>query len=248
MSERRRRRRFLRLAALCAVIVAIAATLAFTRIDTSTDPCHAIPATQCDRLFADFGLPSLATSNDGTRLAVYDNGGNKSGLAVVDSRLTHGAPFTPNAAGYLEARLPVPVTRIGAVVSFHSAHPGAIGLLSWANSLVASRKNGPSSPLPNGSMHFAATNTDWIFSIWDAAKNTTDTLLRGQLALAADGTKYAFELVRDADTVTVRLPDGTTQSTKDPRIAQWAGAWACWELYEPDATRVPAGIEAIWAS
>jgi hypothetical protein len=248
MTEPRPRRRLRRLGVLCVVIAVVAATLAFVRMAASGDPCHAVPATQCDRLFADFGLPSLATTNDGTRLGVYDNGGNTAGLSVVDSQLIHGAPFTPNAAGYLEARLPVPVRRIGAIASFHSGLPGAIGLLSWANSLVASRANGPSGPLPNGSMHFTATNTNWIFSVWDAAKNTTDTLLRGPLSLAADGTEYTFEVVRDRDTVTVRLPDGTAQSVTDPRIAQWAGPWACWELYEFDATRTPATIDAIWAS
>lgn len=241
-----RRRRLVRVGA--GIVGTVVVILAFISINTSGDRCKDMSAAECDRVFADFSVPQLVASNDGTALGMYNNGGNVTGLEVVDSQLTHGAPLTPNAAGYLEARMAAPVTRIGAIVSFHSVNSGAIGLLSWANSLVASRGTGRPRPLPNGSVHFAATNTNWIFSIWDSAANTTVTLLNGRLALAADGTEYAFEVVRDGDTVTVQLPDGATQTVKDPRIAHWSGPWASWELYEPDATRVPASIEAIWAS
>lgn len=248
MSEPTTRRHHVRRATAGALTAAIVAILALATINTSDDRCDAMPATRCDRVFADFSSSQLATTNDGTPLGVYDNGGNTSGLAVVDSRLTHGAPLTRNAAGYLEARMGAPVTRIGAIASFHSSNSGAIGLISWASSVVETRKSGPSARLPNGSMHFAASNNDWIFSLWDSARNTTDTLLQGPLMLAADGTRYAFEVIRDGDRVTVRLPDGTTQSATDPRIGKWSGPWASWELYEPDPTRVPASIDAIWAS
>jgi hypothetical protein len=223
-------------------------TLAFISIHIPDDRCNDLSAAECDRVFDDFSSAQLMSSNDGTPLAVYNNGGNTAGLAAVDSQLSHGAAKFPNAAGYLEARMAAPVTRIGAIASFHSVNSGAVGLLSWANSLVAARGKGSPGPLPNGGMHFTASNAEWILSIWDSAANTTDTLLEGPLSLAADGTEYAFEVVRDGDTVTVRLPDGATQSTKDPRIAKWSGPWACWELYEADEMRVPATIAAIWAS
>ena len=223
-------------------------TLAFVSIHLGDDRCDDLSATACDRVFDDFGSPQLTSSNDGTPLAVYNNGGNTAGLAAVDRQLSHGAPTTLNAAGYLEARMAAPVTRIGAIASFHSDNSGALGLLSWASSLVAARGTGSPGPLPNGGMHFAASNTEWILSIWDAAANATHTLLAGPLSLAADGTQYAFDAVREGDTVTVRLPDGTTHSASDPRIGQWSGPWACWELYEADQTRVPATIEAVWAS
>jgi hypothetical protein len=246
MSEPGSRRHSARLVRVGAPIIGAAVlTLGFTAMSSAGGPPNNMPATG---VFADFRTAGLVTTKDGTPLAVYDNGGNATGLAVVNSQLTHGAPLIPNAAGYLEAGMAAPVTRIGAIVSFHGANSGAVGLLSWANSLVASRGAGFAGPLPNGGMHFAVSNTKWIFSVWDSAADTTDTLLDRPLALATDGTEYAFELVRDGDTVTVRLPDGTTQSTEDPRIGQWSGTWACWELYEADETRVPATIAAIWAS
>jgi hypothetical protein len=249
MSEPGTRRLSRRLGRVGAAVVGAAVlTLAFISIDVADDRCDDLSATQCDRVFDDFSSPQLMSSNDGTPLGVYNNGGNTAGLAAVDSQLSHGAPKTPNAAGYLEARMAAPVTRIGAIASFHSVNSGAIGLLSWANSLVAARGKGSPGPAPNGGMHFAASSAEWILSIWDSAANAIDTLLEGPLSLRADGTEYPFEVVREGDTVTVRLPDGTTHSASDPRIGQWSGPWACWELYEAGQTRVPATIEAIWAS
>lgn len=206
------------------------------------------PNAEHDRVFADFSSPQLLETNDGTPLAVLDNGRNVSGLAVVDSELTHGAPTGSNAAGYLEARMAAPVSRIGAVAEFHSANTGAIGLVASSESIAAQGGKGIRDQLPNGGILFAATNRDWHFGVWDSAANTEQVLLHGTLALAADGTGQAFEVVRYGDTVTVRLPDGTMQATADARIAEWSGPWASWGLYEFDAGRVPATLAAVWAS
>jgi hypothetical protein len=206
------------------------------------------PNTEHDRVFADFSLPNLRMTNDGTPLAILDTGRNASGLAVVNSELTHGAPTGSNAAGYLQARIDAPVSRIGAVAEFHSENSGAIGLVSASDSIADASGKGLRHTLPNAGLHFAATNKAWDFGVWDSAAKTVRVLLHGTLALPADGTGYAFEVVRYGDTVTVRLPDGTMQATEDWRIAQWTGPWAIWELYEFDAGQVPATVTAVWAS
>jgi hypothetical protein len=140
-----------------------------------------------------------------------------------------------------------PVSRIGAVAEFHSENSGAIGLVASSDSIAVANSNGNRDQLPNGIL-FAATNRAWQFGVWDTAAKTAHVLLQGTLALAADGTGQAFEVVRYGDTVTVRLPDGTMQATADSRIAEWSGPWASWELYEFDAGRVPATLTAVWAS
>ncbi len=224
------------------LILAMVAMVATANVGS----CDDAPGAECDTVFADFNSPDLQTTNDGTPLTTYDLG-NASGLAVSDSQLTHGPPLS-QAAGYLEARIAAPVTRIGAIVKFHSENSGAVGLISWADSMIATRKATPPNPIPNGSVHFAASNKSWSFGVWDSAAQQLHLLLYGSLALATDGTEYAFEVTRYGDTVTIRLPDGTTQATRDPRIAEWSGAWACWELYENDAAEVPATISSIWAA
>jgi hypothetical protein len=206
------------------------------------------PNTEHDRVFADFSSPQLRVTNDGTPLAVLDSGRNVSGLAVVNSELTHGFPKQSNAAGYLEARIDAPVSRIGAVAEFHSENSGAIGLVSSSESIADASGKGARDSLPNGGILFASTNRQWHFGVWDSAAKREHVLLHGTLALAADGTGQAFEVVRYGDTVTVRLPDGTMQATADSRIAQWTGPWANWQLYEFDTGQVPATLTAVWAS
>lgn len=200
-----------------------------------------------DRLFADFSSPRVQETNDGTALAVLDNGRNTAGLGVVDNAVTHGAPTGSNAAGYLEARMPGPVSRIGAVAKFRSENSGAIGLVISSESMAAPGGKGIADRLPNGIL-FAATNTAWHLGIWDSAANSEQVLLDGTLALSAVDAGVGFEVVRYGDTITVRLPDGTMRATADARIAEWSGPWASWELYEFDAGRVPAALTAIWAS
>jgi hypothetical protein len=251
MNEGLTERRFRRLrinGAACAGGIALAVVLGSIAIATVPTGSGASYAEE-DRLFADFSSAQLQKTNDGTSLAIYDNGGNASGLAAVDSELTHGAPTRHNAAGYLEARMGAPVTRIGAVAAFHSENSGAITLVLWSDSLVAAHDKKSPGPIPNGGVHFAADNKSWNLGVWDSAANTVQVLLHGTLAaLPADGTGQGFEVVRYGDTVMVRLPDSTIQATRDPRIAQWSGPWACWELYEYDAEQVPATLMSIWAS
>ena len=242
MSEQQTRRKSLRLRwSRVAIAGAAALTLALA------SSCEA-PKARGDRVFTDFSSPQLQATNDGTPLAVYDNGNNVSGLRVVDGQLTHGAPTTRNAAGYLEARITAPVTLIGAMAAFHSENSGDIALTSWSDSLVAAANRKPPGPIPNGGIHFVASNEEWHFGVWDSEAHTEQVLLNGPLALAADGTKYLFEVAREGDTVTVRLPDGATHTITDPRIGTWTGPWPCWELYEYDAERVPATFASVWAS
>lgn len=228
---------------LAVVLIVVLASIGTASVLARRDA----PSTEHDRVFTDFSLPQLDVSNDGTPLAFLDTGRNVSGLAVVNSELTHGVPTTSNAAGYLEARLDTPVNRLGAVAEFHSENSGAIGLFAASASIADDSGGGVREQLPNGGIHFAATNKNWSFGVWDAAANTQRVLLHGALSLPADGTGYAFEVVRYRDTVTVRLPDGTMQATADSRIAQWTGPWAYWELYEFDTRQTPATITAVWA-
>ncbi|MEO3761533.1 hypothetical protein ABGB19_25045 [Mycobacterium sp. B14F4] len=206
------------------------------------------PNHERDRVFADFTSRQLDVTNDGTPLTVLDSGRNISGLAVVDSELTHGSPKQANAAGYLQARIDAPVTRIGAVAEFHSANSGAIALISSADSLADDSGTGVRDRLPSSGMLFAATNRSWHFSVWDGVAKKMHVLLHGALALPADGTGHAFEVVRYGDTVTIRLPDGTMRATADARIARWSGPWAYWQLYEQNVGQVPATLTAVWAS
>jgi hypothetical protein len=233
----------------CAIAAGSVVTLALASIAIADVLAGSdAPNAEHDRVFADFSSPQLRETNDGTPLAVVDNGRNVSGLAAVGSELTHGAPTASNAAGYLQARMTAPVSRVGAVAEFHSENSGAIGLVASSDSIAQPSGNGLRDPLPNGGILFAATNRAWQFGVWDSAAKTEHVLLQGTLALAADGTGQAFEVVRYGDTVTVRLPDGTMQATADSRIAEWSGPWASWGLYEFDAGRVPATLTAAWAS
>ena len=241
MSEQQTRRKSLRLRwSRVAIAGATALTLALA------SSCEA-PKAGGDRVFTDFSSPQLQAANDGTPLAVFNNGNNVSGLAVVDGQLTHGDPVARNAAGFLEARMTAPVTLIGAMAAFHSQNSGDIGLTAWTDSIVAALKSQPLGPLPNGGIHFVASNKAWHFGVWDSEAHTEQVLLNGPLALAADGTNYEFEVAREGDTVTVRLPDGTTHTIRDPRIGAWSGPWVGWELYEYDADRVPATFASVWA-
>ena len=226
------------------VLILLLASIGIANVLAGTDA----PNTEHDRVFTDFSSPQLRVTNDGTPLSVLDTGRNVSGLAVVNSELTHGAPTESNAAGYLEARIDAPVSRIGAVAEFHSENSGAIGLVSWSESIAEDSGEGVRDQLPNGGILFAATNRQWHLGVWDSAAKTQHVLLHGTLALPADGTGHAFEVIRYGDTVTIRLPDGTMQATADPRIAQWTGPWANWELYEFNVGQAPATLGAVWAS
>lgn len=206
------------------------------------------PGADHDRVFADFASPQIGVSSDGTPLTVFDNGRNTHGLAALDSELAHGAPTAANAAGYLEARMSLPVNRIGAIVEFHSANSGAVGLISSSESIAAANRRGSPDRLPNAGIVFAASTTNWHLGVWDSEAKTEKVLLQGTLALAPDGLGHAFEVTRYGDTAVVRLPDGTMQATADWRIAQWSGPWASWELYEYDPGRVPVTLASVWAS
>ncbi|ULE33635.1 hypothetical protein [Mycobacterium sp. IDR2000157661] len=228
------------------VVALIVALAGIGLVDVLT--INELPNHERDRVFADFSSPRLDVTNDGTPLTVLDTGRNASELAVVGSELTHGRPEQSNAAGYLEARMTAPVSRIGAVAEFHSAKSGAIGLVSSSDSIADDSGTGVRAQLPSSGILFAATNRRWHFSVWDSAAQRQQVLLHGTLALPDDGTGHAFEVVRYGDVVTIRLPDGTMHATTDSRIAQWTGPWAYWQLYELDAEEVPATLTAVWGS
>jgi hypothetical protein len=188
------------------------------------------------------------TADTGQPLGVVDNGRNTTGLGVVDGRLTHGDPTGANAAGYLEAALPGQVQVIGAEAVF-SEDSGSIALISWQSSIADARGGATPDPIPNGGIHFVADAESWHLGVWDGVAGTEDILIQRDLGeVRADGvTPYRFEVTRQGDKVWVTTPDGTAGPFTDPRIADWSGPWACWELYEFEPGMNPAAFTNVWA-
>lgn len=215
-------------------------TVAAPRVEPSRTPSptpssSAVPKTvEVD--FSGSGIPDgFATFDDGTT----------SDMTVEGGRLVHGESTGGRGASYLETELPGDVQRIGAVVEFaDSPTPGAVALIAWEDSLVQSRT--VRNTLPRSGLHFVAFPGQWHVGIIDPDAAELETIIGSGKFPRAKGPQE-FDVVRDGDTVRVTDPSGTVTKVTDPRIAEYAGPWANWELYELDGDFAPASFLRVWA-
>ncbi|WP_185981677.1 lipase family protein [Skermania sp. ID1734] len=182
----------------------------------------------------------------GVPVATIEAGHSAKPASIASGRLVHGAPIGDNAASYLETMLAAPVTRIGATAVFQRPS-GSIALVVWQYSLAQARR-GHNAP-PKGAIHFVAGATSWKLSLFDATRGGEIGLLYGDYRAPGDfAAPRTFEVDRSGDTLTVRLPDGEVRTASDPRVGQWIGDAACWELYELHPGEAPAAFTKAWAS
>lgn len=211
---------------------------AYTPSPSPTQTAVAVPDTPkvTETDFAQSGIPD--------DYAVFDTGLNESGMEVKGGQLVHGAPTAPNGASYLETELPGDVQRIGAVAEFPSTKSGSIALVVWEDSLVAKRTE--ENTLPQSGLHFVASPGRWHLGIIDPKADKLEDIVEDGAYSGGPGSQE-FDLFRQGDTVWVVDPSGNTTTITDPRIAEYAGPWANWELYEPTADSVPASFSKVWA-
>lgn len=175
---------------------------------------------------------------------------NATPMVSSGGELRHGAPTTTNAVSYLQLQnQPTPVTRIGATMTFSDTRSGSVALVAWQQSLVNSIRAGRlvGSSIPNAGIHFAADISGWHLGVWDGAASREVVILRGNYGATA-GVPVSYQVDRAGSTATITDPDGVKSSITDPRIGEWTGQWATWELYENNAQQTPATLSKLWVS
>jgi hypothetical protein len=179
------------------------------------------------------GLPAGART--------FDNGAVGQGMAVRDGQLQHGRPQGPAAMSSLELQLPADVRKLGARFRFLAEGPdsGGLALVAWQDSLVQALRSG-STP-PASGLRLLVNPGAWTL----IAVPDSDVLARGTFT-SVPGTA-TIEVYRDQDRAWVVDPSGTVTTVTDPRIAELAGPWASWQLYERVPSETPAVIESVWA-
>jgi hypothetical protein len=179
------------------------------------------------------------------RIVLYDNSRGASAahpLTVIDGGLQTQATEGLSAA-YAEVDLGKPVTRIGAEFEFTGGtqRGGAISLPVWTKTF-----RNPQQFVPDSPSHLVLTDDGWGYSVYENHHQVgltegtfdpplpSDTLLRLDIHLAGD-------------TATVDLPDGTTVTVTDPRIAD-PGQYATFESFQLDsATMARVRLLRVWA-
>ncbi|WP_433803105.1 hypothetical protein [Actinomycetospora sp. CA-084318] len=159
---------------------------------------------------------------------------------VRNGALEAGLPDA-HAATYVLADAGADVVRIGATFAFG---PG-----SEAGSLCLAAFTGIplEGPVPRSRCHFVITPRRWLYGVIDAGSLT---VLRQGLhdgGLRQDGTSYAAEAVVTGSTASLSLPDGSTATVDDPRIAALGGRFACWEFYKDAAGAADVRLVRSWA-
>jgi hypothetical protein len=160
---------------------------------------------------------------------------------------------TNGAAGVSTSRHPwvVTGTTIAAIVSGRLECPGNGSSYSWVDlGAVPTRMSGVFSlngaggsagvALVNGPqpdiktvVHFQATRNSWTLMVSaDFGTLGGTTIASGSYSvLATNGTTtYNVAMTLSGDLATLELPDGTTTTCRDYRIAAFAGRFGCWEI------------------
>lgn len=169
---------------------------------------------------------------------VYDGGGNATGLHLEDGGLTHGKPDGDPAAGFLEVQLKSDVQKLGARVRFADRNSGLVALTAWQDSVATGLESGS---LPNTGMRLVVGPGEWTLEISGGG---------GALATGSydpEKTTATFELLRDGDELWVVDPTGAVLHVQDAQIAEFAGPWASWGLFEDEQDQTPATLESLWA-
>ena len=201
---------------------------------SATPDAGAPPPSVPDQRRADFTKGDALP--DGSR--VYDSS-TSVGMAVVDGQLVHGPPEGAAAESYLELRLPGSVTKLGAQVRFAPGASGSIALVAWPTSVVAAAR--ADRPLPSSGLRLTATSHSWKATVGA----DREVIAKGDFV--ATGPLLTFEVVRAGADLWVTDPAGDVAQVSEPRVAELAGPWACWELFETASAQVPAAFAQVWA-
>ena len=235
------------LAVVLAVVVAVTLWWGFVRENAPLGPpgirveadFTAMPDGPAPHRF-DGGQPA-------TMVASPDDAGDR--LRIEHGRLTY-RPTTEGSAGafFSSPDLGSSVKSIGARFVFRPGS-GTLGAIT----LVVSRgidNNVPPMTRPLA-VNFVVTPINWNIAVSRTDTSPFEVIGANSFKrpLTADGvTAYDARLTIDGDQVTVDLP-GTHQVVTDPRVSEWQGSFATFELFSNHgATDSIGAFEKIWAT
>jgi hypothetical protein len=235
------------LAVALAMVVAVTLWWGFVRE-------HALLGPPGVRVEADF-----TTMPDGPAPHRFDGGQSATIVASPDDagdrlRIEHGRltyrPTTHGSAGafFSSPDLGSSVKDIGARFVFRPGS-GTLGAITLVVSRGIDNRVPPMTrPL---AINFVVTPINWNIAVSRTDTSPLEVIGANSFKrpLSADGvTAYEARLTIDNDQVTVDLP-GTHQVVTDPRISEWQGSFATFELFSNHGAADSIGaFEKIWAS
>ena len=170
-------------------------------------------------------------------------------FVVRDGKLTYDPAKDASAAAYFSSPdLGAPVTRIGARWVFTPRGDGHGAVALVVSHRAFDKRPWLETPFP---IHFVVTPINWNLSVKKDLTSDLEFIAADSFAepLKEDGaTTYEADLSIDGDAVTIDLPDGTKRTVSDPRVSQWQGNFATFELYSNNGiTDSVGGFQNIWA-
>jgi hypothetical protein len=184
--------------------------------------------------FRDDADGDLTVMDSGQTWLIGYNTVNANNKPTVSS----GAYVVPNvgaaqaAAGYAQVLLDDEVRRIGCDVTFssYSTNNGVVALAIWKDFPVAA-SNGLT--IPYSPLHLTVGPSGWTIGYWETPNG--QTLLGsgsfGTPLTADDSTVHRIEAEIIDTTIYLYLPTGEVYTFTDPKVATYAGRYACWEPY-----------------
>lgn len=237
-----------------AAVLAVALTAALTGVlwwGFQRDGSAAPPGSH---VYVDF-----AGASDGPPPARFDTGQHASystsptdpgsDFTVRGGLLTYRPTINQVSAAYLSTPdMGSPVASLGASWVF-SPGRGTYGAVA----LLVSRGTRNAMPpiAPPVAVHFVATAVNWTLAVAKDEETSLETIAAGRFEkpLLEDGaTSYTVTIRLDQDQATIELPDGDRQVITDPRIWQWRGNFATFEVYSNHGlTDSIGGFNGVWA-
>lgn len=189
----------------------------------------------------DTGQPAMSS------VALDDPGAT---FVVRNQRLTYEPTLDgPTAAYFSTPDLGGPISSIGAQFVFRAGQGGYGALALIVSKGVQQRIPQITTPI---SIHFVAVSELWNLGIVGPHDNAPLVIAEGAFKQPLDvngETAYEISLKIDGSRVSINLPDGTSTNVTDPRIEEYAGNYATFELYCNQSLRdsIPA-FDKIWAT
>lgn len=229
------------------VLVATALYLGFVRHDPTPTPSMAVSADFTklpDGDIPDHFADGVPATNSNKQVAQ----GNQ--LKIIDGAMTFVSEDPGTVAGYFNTPdLESPVTGVRASWVFRPGK-GTMGAIALVISNGIEPKIAPMvAPI---SMHLVITPINWNFAVQGDSAQPLQVVGEGFLKkqLATDGTtEYRVQVHIDEGEATVDLPDGTSTTVKDPRISQWQGNYATFEVFaNHGSTDANGAFRTVWAA
>lgn len=159
---------------------------------------------------------------------------------VLNDVFTNTADGAGSAAGYAEIELSGLATSIGATFKLSAGENTGAAVLIVTNESIATQ-----GVIPDGPCHMVIGLSTWAFAVLDGSD--VDIIASGTHTLTPD-TEYTCEVLMSGEDVAIKLPNDTWTRASDPRIASLAGNWACFEVFQSDAsTDAKASFVDVWA-